>query len=218
MTVALSSSAKLKKRFCVGLTGGLASGKGVVAELFAELGADIVDADEIARELTVAGGGAMPAVRRKLGEWAADESGALRREEVRARIFADAGLRARLEAVLHPRIRAGMLRRIAAGKGAYCVAVVPLLFESGMLLGEVSRAVVVDCPRKTQIARALRRGWSGAQIAAILAAQLPCGKRRALADDSINNGSDAAPPLERVRRLHQMYLRLSQQQQQPSRR
>ena len=102
--------------FVVGLTGGIGSGKSAAAEEFARLGAAVVDTDAIAHELTATGGAAIDEVRRALGGEYIDETGAMDRAKVRARVFADPAARARLEAVLHPRIRAESERRIAGAR------------------------------------------------------------------------------------------------------
>src|SRR5262245_33203333 len=115
----------------VGLTGGIGSGKSTVAELLADLGATVVDTDAISRELTGAGGAAMPALRSAFGPKFVTPQGALNRDAMRALAFEDAGARSRLEAILHPAIREESDRQLAAASGPYSVLVVPLLFEGG---------------------------------------------------------------------------------------
>ena len=200
-----------KKVFCVGLTGGLASGKSLVADMFAQHGAEVIDADEIARELTMPGEAAVFAVRRALGSWSATARGEMLRDEIRRRVFADEKLKLKLEKVLHPRIRREMVRRIGACRKVYALAVVPLLFETGMMTGEIERAAVVDCPRKLQESRARKRGWSRAQIAAVMAAQMARKDRLARADDIIKNGAEGKPPAARVLALHQTYTQMAKQ-------
>ena len=201
---------KNNRIFCVGLTGGLASGKSVVASLFAKNGAAVVDADEIGRELTMPGMAAVFAIRRTLGAWSASREGTLQRDEIRRRIFADSGLKTKLESILHPRIRREMKRRIADCNKPYIIAVVPLLFESGMMLEVVRRIAVVDCSRKLQQKRAKKRGWDSKQIAAVMAAQMPRLARLARADDIIKNTAEDAPPAARVFALHQTYMEMQQ--------
>ncbi|MGI9338160.1 MAG: dephospho-CoA kinase [Gammaproteobacteria bacterium] len=197
------------KPLCIGLTGGLASGKSLVAGLFAAKGAEVVDADEICRDLTMPGQAAVFAVRRALGAWAADNNGVMNRDDIRRRIFADERQKAKLEAVLHPRIRREMKRRIAKSRAPYIIAVVPLLFETGIMLEIMRRVAVVDCSRRMQEKRAKKRntggGWDSKQIAAILAAQMTRAERLARADDIIKNSTDDAPPDARVFALHQTY-------------
>ena len=200
-----------KKVFCVGLTGGLASGKSLVAKMFAQHGAEVIDADAIARELTMPGEAAVFAVRRALGSWSATAQGEMLRDEIRRRVFADEKLKLKLEKVLHPRIRREMVRRIRACRKVYALAVVPLLFETGMMTGEIERAAVVDCPRKLRESRARKRGWSRAQIAAVMAAQMPRKDRLARADDIIKNGAEGKPPAARVLALHQTYTQMAKQ-------
>ena len=114
------------KRFVVGLTGGIGSGKSAAAEEFARLGAGVVDTDAIAHELTAAGGAAIPAIERLFGKDVLLGSGAMDRDKVRARVFADPAARKALEALLHPLIRGSSAERIAAAPGPYVVHVVPL--------------------------------------------------------------------------------------------
>lgn len=210
-----ADNAKKGKPLCIGLTGGLASGKSLVAGLFASCGAGVVDADEVCRDLTMPGQPAVFAVRRALGAFAASKDGIMNRAEVRRRIFADDGLRAKLESVLHPRIRREMKRRISASQAPYIIAVVPLLFETGMMTDIIARAAVVDCPRKVQELRAKKRqGWDNKQIAAALAAQMTRAERLARADDIIRNNTNDAPPdarvCSRVFALHQTYTEMQQ--------
>ena len=123
--------------FTVGLTGGIGSGKSTAAAHFARLGARIVDTDAISRALTAAGGAAMPAIRAAFGDATATPDGALDRDAMRARVFADPEARRRLESLLHPLIRAQSERELAQGGAPYSMLVVPLLFETrGYLDGE----------------------------------------------------------------------------------
>ncbi|HXV06617.1 MAG TPA: dephospho-CoA kinase, partial [Burkholderiales bacterium] len=166
--------------FVVGLTGGIGSGKSAAADEFARLGAAVIDTDAIAHELTAAGGAAIDEVRRVLGDAYIDDTGAMDRAKVRARVFSDAAARARLEAVLHPRIRAESERRIAAARAPYVVHVVPLLLESGDYRRRVARVLVVDCAPELQAARVRRRsGLAEDEIRRIIAAQMPRAARLA---------------------------------------
>jgi dephospho-CoA kinase len=178
----------------VGLTGGIGSGKSAAADLFAARGAAIVDTDLIAHQLTAPGGAAMAAIRAAFGDGVVTAQGALDRAAMRGRVFADAGERARLEAILHPLIRTEserLSREAEAGGAPYVMLVVPLLVESGDYRQRVQRVAVVDCPEETQIARAMARsGLSREAVAGILAAQATRAARRAVADDLIDNSGD----------------------------
>lgn len=197
----------------VGLTGGIGSGKSAAADIFAGLGAAVVDTDSIAHGLTATGGGAMAAIRETFGASALTPEGALDRAAMRARVFADAGERARLEAILHPLIRAeaGRLCREAQEAGApYVVLVVPLLIESGDYHQRVDRVAVVDCPEELQIARVMARNQlSRLDVERILAAQASRVLRRAAADDLIDNSDDLAHLRQQVETLDGSYRRMA---------
>ncbi len=196
--------------FVVGLTGGIGSGKSAAADEFARLGASVVDTDVIARELTAAGGAAMPEVERLFGSEIVGADGAMDRAKVRARVFADPAARKALEALLHPMIRDESRRRIASAKGAYVVHVVPLLIESADYRMRVDRVLVVDCPEALQIARVrARSGLSETEVRSILASQASRAQRLAAADDVIDNSSSLEALRKQVAALHQRYVEYS---------
>jgi dephospho-CoA kinase len=196
--------------FVVGLTGGIGSGKSAAAEEFARLGAGVVDTDAIAHELTRAGGAAIAELRRVLGDEFIDATGAMDRAKVRARVFADAAARARLESVLHPMIRAESERRIAAADAPYVVHVVPLLVESPDYRRRVARVLVVDCPPPVQAERVRRRsGLAEEEIQRIIGAQIPREVRLAAADDVIDNSGSLAALHKQVLAHHERYLQMS---------
>lgn len=193
--------------FVVGLTGGIGSGKSAAAEEFQRLGAAVVDTDAIAHELTRAGGAAIADLRRALGDGFVDAAGALDRAKVRALVFSDAAAKARLEAVLHPLIRAESERRIAAAQAPYVVHVVPLLLESPDYRRRVARVLVIDCPPRLQLERVRQRsGLADDEIQRIIDAQLPRAVRLAAADDVIENSGTLAALHQQVQALHQRYL------------
>lgn len=191
----------------IGLTGGIGSGKSVVAELFREHGAVIVDTDVIARELTTAGGAAMPAIRAAFGEGVVDRDGALDRAAMRERAFTDITQRERLEAILHPLIRARSSAAVAAAAGApYVMLVVPLLVESGTYRERVDRVLVVDCSEQRQLERVMARSaLSAAQVRAIMASQATRAQRLAAADDVIDNEGELAALHAQVEALDRRY-------------
>jgi len=197
--------------FVVGLTGGIGSGKSAVTRCFADLGVPQVDTDEIAHSLTAAGGAAMPAIRAAFGDGVVQADGALDRAAMRRIVFADRGARARLESVLHPRIRAESSARIAAaGDVPYLLLVVPLLVESGGWRNRVDRVLVVDCAEETQIARVIaRNGFAADEVRAIIAAQASRARRLAAADDVLHNDGDLGEIAPRVHTLHRRYLELA---------
>jgi dephospho-CoA kinase len=196
--------------FLVGLTGGIGSGKSAAASLFEELGAAVVDTDAIAHELTAPGGAAIESIRNAFGDEVIDARGALDRAAVRRQVFADASAKARLEAILHPMIRAEADRRSAAARAPYVVLVVPLLVESGGYRSRVRRVAVVDCPEEVQVARVMTRsGLSAEEARAIMAAQVSREQRLAVADDVIDNGGDLAALRPQVEALHRRYLEMA---------
>jgi dephospho-CoA kinase len=202
----------MERRFSVGLTGGIGSGKSTVAELFAAQGAAVVDTDLIAHRLTASHGAAIPHIRTIFGDGYLTAEGAMDRQKMRAAVFADPAAKARLEAILHPLIRSETERAAAAARGPYLLFVVPLLVESGVWKQRVSRVLVVDCPEEVQIRRVMQRnGFSEEQVRAIMATQAPRALRLAAADDVIRNDGDDASALQaEVAALHRRYLSLAQ--------
>ncbi|MCU6499680.1 dephospho-CoA kinase [Rugamonas sp. A1-17] len=195
--------------FSIGLTGGIGSGKSTVADLFAARGASIVDTDQIAHSLTAPGGAAMSAIVAEFGPEFADANGALDRARMRALVFADAGAKARLEAILHPRIRDTALAAAAAATGSYVIFAVPLLVESGTWRARVTRVLAVDCPEEVQIARVMaRNNLPESQVRAIMAAQASRQQRLDAADDVIENGNGIEALAPQIERLHDLYLKM----------
>lgn len=197
-------------RWIVGLTGGIGSGKSAASDRFGLCGAAIVDTDLIARELTAAGGAALPAIRASFGDGLIAADGALDRAAMRARAFADPAERQRLEAILHPMIRAESDRQCAVAEAPYVVLVVPLLIESGSYRQRCQRIAVVDCDEAVQVARVMSRsGLPREQVEAIMAAQLPRAERLAAADDVIDNSGKLEQLYRQVDALHVRYLALA---------
>ncbi|MGP7734700.1 dephospho-CoA kinase [Oceanimonas smirnovii] len=197
--------------YVIGLTGGIGSGKSTVASLFAGLGADIIDADIIAREVVATGQPALAAIADHFGAEVITASGELDRRALRARVFDNPQEKEWLNALLHPVIRERMLAACAASTSPYCLLVVPLLVEN-QLTSLCHRVLVVDVSPDVQLTRTIKRDNSNeAQIRAIMAAQASREQRLAAADDIINNNSpDQAGLLKEVQRLHQYYLTLAQ--------
>jgi len=200
--------------FIVGLTGGIGSGKSAVADLFASMGAAIVDTDAIAHELTGPGGAAIPEVRKAFGSACITPEGAMDRRNVREMVFADPAARKRLEAVLHPMIRAESEKRIAASAGVapYAVHVVPLLIESQDYRNRVNRVLVVDCAEPVQVERVRERsGLAEDEVRRIIAAQTSRAARLAAADDVIDNSGPISALRAQVQALHARYEALARQ-------
>ena len=193
----------------VGLTGGIASGKTMVAIAFAGLGAGVVDTDRVARDVVAPGEPGLDAVRLEFGGAMILESGELDRRALRAAVFSDPAKRRKLEALLHPLIRTRTLEELERLSAPYAVVVVPLLVETGF--GRlVDRVVAVDCPRQTQLKRLVDRDRIDLdQARAMLNAQADREVRLAEADDVIDNGGDRDFTHRQVRSLHARYLSLS---------
>ena len=192
----------------VGLTGGIASGKSTVADLFAELGIPVIDTDLIARDVVAPGEQALEEIRAGFGPDVIGPDGSLDRAAMRRRIFSDSTQRRALEAILHPRIRAEALRQADAAIGPYQLIVVPLLVDSP-LQHSVDRILVVDCSETTQIARLVRRDAESEDRARqILAAQSSRATRLAIADDIISNEGDLEATRRQVNRLDAVYRSL----------
>ena len=197
--------------FVVGLTGGIRSGKSAAAAEFERLGAAVVDTDAIAHRLTQAGGAAIPELERIFGRDAITKNGAMDRDKMRARVFADPAAKKALEALLHPMIREESRRLIAGARAPYVIHVVPLLVESPDYRGRVDRVLVVDAPEALQVERARSRGGlSEAEVRAIVAAQATRAERLAAADDVIENRGTIEALRAQVAALHRKYLEYSQ--------
>jgi dephospho-CoA kinase len=167
----------------------------------------VIDTDIIAREVVEPGQPALAAVVDAFGTGVLAADGRLDRPRLRERIFGDAEARRRLEAILHPAIRAEMERQSRAAGGSYQVLVIPLLVEGGRR-DHIDRVLVVDVPEATQIERLVRRdGVSRDQADAALRAQASRDARLAFADDVIENTGDVAALETRVAKLHGNYLR-----------
>lgn len=193
--------------FIVALTGGIGSGKSSVANILGELGAAVVDTDEIAHRLTAPGAAGALAIGEQFGAGYLLPSGALDRERMRALVFADPAAKQKLEAILHPMIRAAVGDAVRQARGPYVVIVVPLLIETGAYRNLAQRILVVDATEEQQIARVGRRsGLAADAVRAIMATQASRDERLRHADDIVSNDAD----LERLRAdttaLHLGYL------------
>lgn len=195
----------------IGLTGGVASGKSVVAAMFVSLGAALIDTDVIAREVVAPGEPGLAAIRAEFGDSVLTPSGELDRAKMRKLIFADPAKRRALEAALHPLIRARTRQRLDATRGPYVLVAVPLLVETGF--GQlVDRVLVVDCPVSQQIDRLVKRdGMTEAEARAMVEAQTDRGTRLRAAQDIVDNSGALDATREQVANLHEQYLALAAQ-------
>lgn len=180
----------------VGLTGGIGSGKSTVADLMAERGAVIVDADLLAREVVEPGSEGLDAVRARFGPSVLRADGSLDRAALGAVVFDDEAARSDLNAIVHPLVRARAAAREAAAvqadPGAVVVHVIPLLVETRQQ-GRFDRVVVVDCPVALQVQRTMARsGLTRAEAQARVAAQASREERLEAADVVIRNDGTLA--------------------------
>ncbi len=194
----------------VGLTGGIGCGKSSAAEIFTELGIDVVDTDQIAHELTQSNGTAIASIRNLFGDVFITREGALDRKKMRQLIFADNSRRAQLEALLHPLILEETVRRIQRSQSPYVVVAIPLLFETSDYDYLIQRILVIDCDEQLQIKRTMARSrLSAKEVKTIMAAQISRQHRLKNADDIVVNNRDIGYLKEQILQLHQNYLILS---------
>jgi dephospho-CoA kinase len=190
----------------IGLTGGIASGKSLVADMFASLGIPVIDTDKLAREIVARGQPALAEITQAFGQHILTTDGELDRPRLREIVFQDESRRLRLEAILHPRIRDKTLQAAVSAGGPYQVIVVPLLIESGFE-ELVDRILVVDAPEAQQRERLLiRDGETPEQVDRIMEAQLSRKLRLAAADDVIDNSGSRIATFRQVESLHEKYL------------
>jgi len=192
----------------IGLTGGIGSGKSTVAQLFAAHGVPVIDADEIGRALSQPGEPTYHDIVAHFGRDILKDDREIDRAHLRTRVFENPEERARLEAILHPRIRAEMRARAERASAAYCLMVVPLLIETGQD-ADMDRVLVVDAPKEQQIERVMVRGLSREEVARVMRAQVGRETRLARAHDWIENDGDLAHLEREVDRLHRFYLGLA---------
>jgi dephospho-CoA kinase len=176
----------------IGLTGGIGSGKSTAAARFAELGALVIDADELAREVVEPGTDGLAVVVAEFGEQVLDGAGRLDRRALARVVFGDEAARGRLNAILHPRIRARATELIeAAPPGTVVVQDVPLLVETGQA-GGYDLVVVVEAPEELRVQRLAReRGMPAEEARTRMASQATDEQRRAVADVVLSNDGTA---------------------------
>ena len=195
----------------IGLTGGIGSGKSTVSRRFSDLGVPVIDADEISRTLVEPGNPTLEQIINEFGEEFRNPSGQLNRARLRDHIFADKRARLALESILHPAIRSNMADQLSDLDTPYAILVIPLMTETGQA-DLVDRVLVVDVPESLQVQRVmLRDNISRSNANRILDNQASREERLALADDVINNECNPEELDQAIDKLHQKYLRLSDQ-------
>jgi dephospho-CoA kinase len=197
--------------FRVGLTGGIASGKSTVAQLFSALGIPIIDSDVLARDVVAPGRPLLTRISERFGTKVIASDGSLDRRALRDMVFGSPAARADLEALMHPAIREAAELLSASSDGPYQIHAIPLLVEKD-LATTVDRVLVVDCDEALQIRRLQARdGSTLEQAQAILAAQAPREARLTAADDVISNVGDIQALRKQVESLHARYLEFAKQ-------
>lgn len=195
-------------RFVVGLTGGIGSGKSSSAAHFARRGAFVIDADEMSHGLTQAHGQAIPAIAAAFPGVVTD--GVLDRAALRLRVFEQASERAKLEAILHPMIRAetqAALASVEAANAPYVIHMVPLLFESKGYADRIDCAVIVDVDEATQIERVTRiRGVPLNTVKQIIASQMSRADKLLHGQFVIDNSGAESALEAQVERLHKVFV------------
>ncbi len=197
----------------IALTGGLGSGKSEAAKQFAKLGVPVVDTDVIAHALTAVGSPVLTQISQLFGPHFLTKEGALDRAKLRAHVFTNPQERSKLEALLHPLIRANALKQLAENEHQlhpdYQVLVIPLLFENNQYQTSIHKTLVIDCDEQLQISRAMARSQlSQAEAQAILDAQVTRATRLKLADEVIENNGTLAELTESVEKMHQKLLKI----------
>ncbi len=199
--------------YIVGLTGGIGSGKSMIAELFAELGVPIVDADVVARDIVAKGSPLLEEIVLHFGEKVRLENGELNRAELRKLVFQNEQEKLWLNNLLHPAIREKMLQQLHSVDYPYVLWVVPLLIENN-LMELCDRVLVIDVEPEIQILRASQRDKNSVElIKQIMQAQVSRELRLSVADDVIENNLSLVENLanlkQKVAELHRTYLHLT---------
>jgi dephospho-CoA kinase len=185
----------------IGLTGGIGSGKSTFGAMLAARGFALIDADAVSRELTGVGGLAIAKVREAFGDSSIALDGSMDRNQMRTLVFSQPEAKARLEAILHPLVRASIAEKITAIKDKgepLAILDIPLLVESSQWQGQLDGIIVVDCSEARQLTRVMaRNGWTQAQTQAVMASQANRQERLAVANWVIDNDNDDLSALQK---------------------
>jgi dephospho-CoA kinase len=207
----MTDDVKSGPRLVVGLTGGIASGKSLVGAMFVKLGAALIDTDVVSREVVALGQPGLVAVAAEFGQGVLLPSGELNRPALRSLVFADDAKRLKLEAILHPLIRARTRAKLAELEAPYALVAVPLLVETSFA-ELVDRILVVDCPESLQLERLMRRdAIPKPEAQAMLRAQVDRATRLKAAHDIIDNSGTTEATRRQVELTHRLYLDLAAQ-------
>lgn len=193
----------------IGLTGGIASGKSTVCNIFAELGIPVIDADAISHQLVKKGKPALIYIKEIFGDEVFNKNGELDRNQMRNIIFNDQKSRKQLETILHPLIYNEIEKQISKLTNPYCIICIPLLLETRSE-NKVDRILVIDIPEYIQVKRAvLRDNCNIPDIQKIMSAQVSRKERLKAADDIIVNDGDMIDLRNKIHELNDKYTRLS---------
>ena len=203
----------MRSSYCIGVTGGIASGKSALTQRFEALGIPVIDADIVSRELVEPGQPALQAIVDQFGAEVLTPEGRLNRAALRAVVFNNDSARLTLNEILHPRVHAELIAQSLAITAPYCLVAIPLLAESADRYRWLDRVLVVDIPRALQHQRVMQRDGSDAAHAnRILASQASRDARLAIADDVVTNDGPIEALDNIVSRLHSRYLSLAASQ------
>jgi len=194
------------KRYVVGLTGGIGSGKSAAAEMFRAWGVEVIDADALAREVVEPGQPALGDIAAHFGSELLTAEGYLDRAALRKVVFSNPEQKSWLENLLHPLIAELLQRRLNATKSPYAILESPLLLETEQYK-LVDRVIVIDVNEEIQIDRSVRRdGSDEAVIKSIIASQIDRAGRIQRADDLVSNEEGLEQLREKIEALHSKYL------------
>ena len=182
----------MNETFKIGLTGGIASGKTTVCDLFKELSVEIIDADEISHELSKKGGAAFEEIIEAFEDEIIGDDGELDRKKLRSIVFNDNTKKKMLERIIHPKVLLSINEKIKASQSDYLIISVPLMIETGMN-SMMDRILLIDCNVETQIERIIQRDQTSREEAIkIIESQASIESKRELSDDRIINNNETS--------------------------
>ena len=192
----------------VGLTGGIGSGKSAAANFFIELGVDLIDADDLAKNVLNKNSKGYELFINEFGEQYLDNDKNIDRDLLRKTIFNDSNKKNKLENIIHPQVRSGIEEFIKSSKSDYCIVVVPLIYETRSS-SYYDRILVIDCDKEIQINRsAIRDNTENKEIKKIISKQASREERLSIADDVILNNRTLDSLKEEVIKLHKKYIKM----------
>ena len=192
----------------VGLTGGIGSGKSAAAKFFVELGVDLIDADNLAKNVLNKNSKGYELFINEFGEQYLDNNKNIDRDLLRKTIFNDSDKKNKLENIIHPQVRSDIEEFIKTSKSDYCIVVVPLIYETKSS-SYYDRILVIDCDEEIQTKRsAIRDNTENKEIKKIISKQASREERLSIADDVILNNRTLDSLKEEVIKLHKKYIKM----------